>query len=205
MILDTTCVACPQCDVLHRVSVEPSDERMRCVQCGYRLTLGQPEAIARVAGLAITSAILMFIVLFTPFLDLRAGSFESNASVVDLIMGFANGIMTPLALAVLGFIIVLPLARALLVIYALTPLLTGTTNAPGARTALRWAFWLKPWAMAEIFMVGVAVALVKLAGMANVEMGTAFWAFALLVIVNAFQDTFMCRNTLWSGLHNNLR
>ncbi|WP_198008812.1 paraquat-inducible protein A [Ahrensia sp. R2A130] len=178
---------------------------MRCVQCGYQLTLGQPEAIARVTGLAITSAILMFIVLFAPFLDLKAGSFNSNASVVDVILGFASGIMTPLAFAVLGFIVVLPLARALLLIYTLAPLVMGTANLPGARIALRWAFYLKPWAMAEIFMVGVAVALVKLAGMASIEMGTAFWAFSLLVAVNAFQDTFMCRNTLWTGLNTNIR
>jgi len=177
--------------------------RTRCLRCGYQLTLGKSEAITRVVGLALTSTILMGIVLFAPFLYLHAGPFDSNASVVDVVLSFATGIMLPLALAVLIFIIVVPVARSLLLIYALGPLLAGYQNAAGAELALRWAFVLKPWAMAEIFMVGVAVALVKLAGMATVNTGAAFWAFVLLVVVNTLQDTFMCRNTLWTSLATN--
>ena len=177
--------------------------RTRCVQCHHVLTLGRAEAIARVVGLALTSMVLMGIVLFTPFLTLDAGPFGSAASVVDVVLGFSSGLMVPLAFAVLVLIVVLPLARAALLAWALLPLVTGARNAPGAEAALRWAFALKPWAMAEIFMVGVAVALVKLAGMASVEMGTAFWAFVLFVLVSAFQDTHMCRHTLWTALEAN--
>lgn len=191
------------CDTLHRFAPHEQSRKTRCVRCGYRLTLGQPEAIARVVGLALTSVILMGLVVFAPFLSLSAGSFGASASVVDVVLGFASGIMTPLALAVLGFIVVLPVGRAGLLLYALVPILTGRPTARGAEWALRWAFLLKPWAMAEIFMLGVAVALVKLAGMARIEMGPAFYAFALLVLINALQDTFMCRNTLWSALAAN--
>ena len=203
--LDPSCIACPNCDVLHRFTPAQMSMRMRCAQCAHVLTLGRTEAITRMVGLALTSIVLMGIVLFAPFLTLDAGPFGSAASVVDVVMGFATGIMAPLAFAVLVFIVVLPLARAGLLVYALAPLVTGARNAPGATRALRWAFALKPWAMAEIFMVGVAVALVKLAGMASVEMGTAFWAFAAFVLVTALQDTFMCRNTLWSALAENGR
>ena len=188
---------------MYRFSEVELLSRTRCVRCGYRLTLGQSEAIGRVVGLALTSAILMGIVLFAPFLRLNAGLFASSASVVDVVLGFSTGIMAPLALAVLFFIIVVPVARSLLLIYALAPLLAGYKNAAGGELALRWAFVLKPWAMAEIFMVGVAVALVKLAGMATVDTGAAFWAFVLLVVVNTLQDTFMCRNTLWTSLATN--
>ncbi len=203
MILDPTCIACPQCDTVHRLAPEQTTLRTRCVRCGYRLTLGKSEAIARVVGLALTSAFLMGVVVFAPFLKLDAGPFGSTASVLDVVMGFSTGLMVPLAFSVLAFIVLLPLARSVLTIYALGPLLLGRPNAPAARTALRWTFLLKPWSMAEIFMVGVAVALVKLAGMASIEMGTAFWAFAILVVVNALQDTFTCRNTLWKAIADN--
>jgi paraquat-inducible protein A len=203
MIYDSGCIACPHCDVIYRFSAEEMVTRTRCVRCGYQLTLGKSEAITRVVGLALTSTILMGIILFAPFLYLDAGPFDSSASVADVVLGFATGIMVPLAFAVLVFIIVVPLTRSFLLIYALAPLLAGYGNAAGAQSALRWAFQLKPWAMAEIFMVGVAVALVKLAGMATVDTGAAFWAFVLLVIVNTLQDTFMCRNTLWTSLATN--
>lgn len=205
--VDPTRVACPNCDVLHRLPLHDGglDEglRLRCVRCHHVLSLGKQEAIARVVGLALTSVVLMGIVLLTPFLTLDAGPFGSAASVIDVVMGLGEGLLAPLALAVLVFIVVLPTLRAALLIHALAPLVLGGANAPGAAAALRWAFALKPWAMAEIFMVGVAVALVKLAGMASVQMGTAFWAFALFVVVTAFQDTSMCRHTLWSALARN--
>lgn len=205
MTFDATRLACPICDALHRLDGRAARTRTRCVRCGHTLTLGRREAVARVVGLALTSVAVMGVVLFTPFLELDAGPFGSSASVTDVVLGFARGVMAPLALAVLGFIVVLPVARALLLAYALAPLSAGARNLGGAEAALRWAFALKPWAMAEIFMVGVAVALVKLAGMARVEMGVAFWAFALFVVVAALQDTFMCRNTLWTALHDNRR
>ncbi len=196
-------IACPHCDTLHRFSDDELISRTRCASCGYRLTLGKSEAIIRVVSLALTSTILMGIVLFTPFLSLNAGSFASSASVVDVIFGFSTGIMVPLAFAVLCFIVVAPVLRSLALVYALAPSLAGLKNSIGAEYALRLAFSLKPWAMAEIFMVGVAVALVKIAGLATIETGVAFWAFVLLVLLNAFQDTFMCRNTLWASLATN--
>ena len=197
-------LTCPVCDVVHAIGEGPA-VRTRCAGCGHVLTLGRDRAAARVVGFALTGAVLMFVVLFAPFLHLRAGSFESAATVVDVVFSLSEGLMAPLALSVMVFIVVLPLARALLAVYALGPLLVDRPNLPGARRALRLTFQLKPWAMAEIFMVGVGVALIKLAGMARVDAGAAFWAFALFVLVVALQDTHMCRNTLWLALTRNAR
>lgn len=172
----------------------------RCPRCGDRLVVGEERAVTTVVGLALTALALMIIVLFMPFLKLDAGPFGSKASVFDTVLSLSEGVMLPLSLAVLAFIIVLPLARLLFLAYALTPVLIERPNWPGAAMALRWAFYLKPWAMAEIFMVGVAVAMVKLAGMAQLHMGPAFWAFVAVVILTAYKDTFMCRHTLWHAL-----
>lgn len=176
----------------------------RCTQCGFQLTVGRPVAIAQVVGLSITMLALMVVVIFAPFLTLRAGTFQVQASVFDTVLGFSSGIMVPLAIAVFFFILLLPTARMALLVYALAPLLLNRRNAPGATGALRYAFTLRPWAMIEIFMVGVVVALVKLAGMATINMGAAFWAFAAVVLISAYQDTFMCRNTLWTALDRNM-
>ncbi|MEJ6387910.1 paraquat-inducible protein A [Gymnodinialimonas ulvae] len=164
------------------------------------MTFGKTAAVAWLVSLSATNVALLAMVLFLPFLELRAGQFDNAASVIDVVLGFSSGIMVPLALAVLAFILMLPLSRFLLLIYALGPVTIGQDNLPNAKRALRLAFFLKPWAMAEIFMVGVAVALVKLADLATIAIGPAFWIFALIVILNAYQDTLMCRHTLWTAL-----
>ena len=186
---------------MYRVDDDVAAQATNCIRCGHRLTFGKSEAIVRVVGLALTSAILMGLAVFLPFLNLTSGARTVSASLVDVVAGFADGIMVPLAFTVLGFILVLPLTRFLLLIYALGPVALSRPAYAGAPLALRWAFLLKPWAMAEIFMVGVAVALVKLSGIATIGMGAAFWVLAAVVLITTYQETFMCRHTLWTELN----
>lgn len=198
-------IACPVCDVIHHISPARALDRTACRRCGYKLTLGKARAVSQVVGTALTSFVLMMIVLFAPFLNLNAGQFGSAATVFEALMGFTDGIMVVLSWASLGFVILLPLTRLVLLVWALGPLSLGFANLPGARMALRGAIELKPWAMAEIFMVGVAVALVKLAGMASIDTGPAFWALGAVVLASILQDTTLCRNTLWQALTTNRR
>ncbi|MEJ6394833.1 paraquat-inducible protein A [Gymnodinialimonas sp. 2305UL16-5] len=196
-------IGCPVCDAVYKLTPDVSGQATRCRRCGHRISLGKTAAVARLVSLSATNVALLSLVLFLPFLELKAGQFDNQASVIDVVLGFSSGIMVPLALAVLAFILMLPLSRFLLLIYALGPISAGMRNLPQAERALRFAFKLKPWAMAEIFMVGVAVALVKLSDLATIAIGPAFWIFALIVVLNAYQDSFMCRHTLWTALKGN--
>ena len=193
-------VCCPVCDALHRLGELPEGERARCARCGTVLGTGRAQAILRVVVLATTSLVLMTIVVFYPFLELRQGVFGSRASVFDTVMTFSEGIMVPLSLAVGLFVVVLPTVRLALLVWALLPLSLERAPWDGAATALRWADRLRPWAMAEIFMVGVAIALVKLADLATLSMGPAFWSFGAIVVITAFGDSQMSRHTVWTAL-----
>jgi paraquat-inducible protein A len=193
-------VCCPTCDALHAVGPVEDGARARCLRCGTVLDAGAPEAILRIVVLAATSLVLMTVVVFHPFLELRTGLFGSKASVFDTVMAFSQGIMAPLSLAVAAFVIVLPTARLALIVWALGPLSVDRTPWPGARRALRWAEAMRPWAMAEIFMVGVAIALVKLADLATLTMGPAFWAFGSIVVITALQDAQMTGHAIWARL-----
>ncbi|MFO6465897.1 paraquat-inducible protein A [Jannaschia sp. KMU-145] len=193
-------VCCPVCDALHEVGDVADRTRIRCVRCRTVIAVGRPEAILRIVVLAATSLVLMSIVVFYPFLSLRNGMFTSRASVFDTVMSFSEGIMVPLSIAVAIFVIVLPVTRLGLLIWALGPLTAERKPWTGAAFALRWAEILRPWAMAEIFMVGVAVALVKLADLATLSMGPAFWSFAAIVVITAVQDTQMSKHSIWSAL-----
>ena len=194
-------VCCPVCDALHTFpgEVAPRD-RARCVRCGTTLAVGRPEAILHIVVLAATALVLMSIVVFYPFLELRNGVFDSQASVFETVMAFSTGVMAPLSLATAAFVIVLPVVRLALLIWALGPLSIERAPWPGAAWALRWADILKPWAMAEIFMVGVAIALVKLADLATLSMGPAFWSFIAMVVIVALKDTQMSKHSVWTAL-----
>ncbi len=198
-------IACPTCDALHRAGAVPVGARGRCTRCGTVLSAPREGAMTRIVMLAATSLVLMVAAIFFPFLEISAGGMTRKSSVLDAALAFSDGLTLPLTLAVAAFIIVLPALRLGLIIYALAPMALGWYAARHAVAAFRLAEELRPWAMAEIFVIGVAVALVKVGGLATLHFGVAFWAFVLLVLVNVLNDNFMCRLTIWRTLEHRSR
>jgi paraquat-inducible protein A len=193
-------IACPVCDMLHREIAAPEGGRLRCRRCGTTLVANAPRAIDRVLAAAIASAVLIVAAVFFPFLELNAVGIERRASVLDAARAFSTGLMVPLAMLTGVVIIVTPVLRALAVAYTLLPLRLGRPPAPGARDAYRLATRLKPWCMAEIFIIGVVVALVKVGGMATLTLGPAFWALAFLVLVIVIEGVNANDNAIWLAL-----
>lgn len=172
----------------------------QCRRCGHVIAAPRADAFARVLALALTSAILMAAAIFFPFIDLQAGGIHNRASILDAIAAFSTGLMAPLAVVVALLIVLLPALRLLAIIYTLLPLMRGARPYAHARSAFRLAERLRPWSMSEIFVVGVAVALVKVGGLATLSLGPAFWALSGFVVVTVLQDTSMCRHTIWTAL-----
>ncbi|MDH5245095.1 MAG: paraquat-inducible protein A [Betaproteobacteria bacterium] len=63
---------------------------------------------------------------------------------------------------------------------------------------LRWAHHFEMWSMLEVMMLGILVALIKIAELASVEAGIGMYAvFALIVLMPSILVTFDTRE-LWS-------
>lgn len=193
-------VACPQCDTLHHTSTLPVNARAHCQKCGIVLMTSQPAAMAQILSLALTAFIMMIAAVCFPFLTLDAGGLHNATSVIDAVLAFNDGYAFPLAVAVAFFIVVIPLIRLSALIYALGPLVRERQPHQGARKAFSLAEKLRPWSMAEIFIVGVTVALIKVAGLAAVTIGPAFWAFAGVVVITVLKDQLICRYSIWEAL-----
>ncbi len=198
-------IACPTCDTLYKDVQVPLGSSAVCHRCGTVLMAPKERAMTNIVMLAATSAVLMFAAVFFPFLELSASGLQQRASLLDAVLVFSDGMMLPLTFAVAALIIVLPLTRLATIVYALAPMALGHHPAPYAAIAFRIAEAIKPWAMAEVFIVGVTVAIVKVSGLAHLSLGPAFWAFAALVIVTVLKDNFMCRLTIWKTLENRAR
>ena len=193
-------IACPQCDTLHQAHSLPDNARAHCQRCGIVLMTSQPAAMARVLSLALTAFIMMLAAVSFPFLTLDVGGLHNATSVLDAVLAFNDGYAFPLSVAVAFFIVVIPLIRLSALIYALGPLVREQKPHEGARTAFALAERLRPWSMAEIFIVGVTVALIKVAGLAAVTIGPAFWAFAGVVVITVLKDQLICRYSIWEAL-----
>ncbi|MGI3168844.1 paraquat-inducible protein A [Pseudooceanicola sp. C21-150M6] len=193
-------LACPACDALMRDSDVAPGETASCPRCHRVIEAPRPLAMTRIIMLAAAALILMIGAIFFPFLEMGAAGITRRSSLLDTVMAFSGGLTEPLTIAMAALIVILPVTRFVTLIYVLGPMALGWHPARYANRAFRLAETLRPWAMAEVFIVGVAVALVKVAGLARISLGPAFWAFVALVIVTVLKDNLMSRVTVWKTL-----
>lgn len=195
-------IACPRCDALHVELELTSGETARCVRCGSVLAKPRAGAFGQLIALAFTSMVLMVGAVFFPFLEISRMGFGNATSLFGVALAFADGVLLPLVLAVLAMIVGLPVLRAFLMVYTLVPLAQGRRPYRHAAAAFRLSEQLRPWSMAEIFVIGTSVALVKVAGLASISLGPAFWAFCALIFVNVAARGFMCQTTIWDAIED---
>ena len=192
-------IACPTCDALVSIDPDDSDARVSCERCHTALVTPSRRAGLKIMGLAAVSVALVYGAATQPFLSIKRFGFSRDRTLIETALAF-EGALLVLSLAVLALILVLPLVRLLLTIYVLAPLTAGRKAFRGARTAFRLAEALRPWSMAEIFALGAGVALIKIADLAHVTLGPAFWMFAVLVVLLVVQNTLTCRFSIWKAL-----
>ncbi|NHF72911.1 paraquat-inducible protein A [Paracoccus xiamenensis] len=195
-------IACPRCDALHVEEELSVGETARCVRCGGVLARPQSGAFTQIIALAVTTMVLVFASVFFPFLEISRMGLGHGTSLFGVAMALADGAMAPLAVALLGLVVGLPAVRALLLVYTLWPLARKRPPYRHAVRAFRLSEQLKPWSMAEIFIIGTAVAMVKVAGLATISFGPAFWAFVALIFVSVANRSFMCSTTIWDALED---
>ena len=71
---------------------------------------------------------------------------------------------------------------------------------PMLRSTLSWISHLQPWGMLDVFMLGVLVSFVKLAGMATIHIGLSLYAFVGLIFVSAAATAALEPQLLWQKI-----
>ena len=195
-------VACPECDALYRAADVPTGARAVCARCHTVLIAPRDRAGMAIISLALAAIVLVAGALWFPFLRIDARGLWQEATLWDVATSFPDGPLLFVSVAVTAAILVLPLLRAALLLYTLVPVVFDRPPRPQARRAFALSERLRPWSMAEIFVIGTSVALVKVAGLATVSLGPAFWAFCALIVVNAASHAFMSATTVWDAIED---
>lgn len=198
----TDLIVCPNCDAVYTLVVPKTGEKTVCDRCHTVLIAPLRKAGLIIIAIAVATLILIVGATFFPFLSIDAAGNKNAVSVFDSALAFIGGPLFLLALATAALILVVPLIRTMLTLYVLVPIVLDQPPARHAMQAFRLSQALRPWSMAEIFALGCAVALVKVADLATVGFGPAFWMFGGLVVLVVAQDSFMCKWSVWNSLEH---
>ncbi|RLJ36151.1 paraquat-inducible protein A [Litoreibacter meonggei] len=193
-------IVCTHCDAVFTLERPQVGQRAICARCGTVLITPRRKAGLQIIAVSFAITILIIAATVFPFLSISAAGTTNSVSILDAALAFSDGPLVALALTTAALIIFVPLARVLLTIYVLVPIVLDRPPARGSTQAFRLAEALRPWSMAEIFVLGCAVALIKISDLADVAFGPAFWMFSGLVVLVVVQDNFLCRWSVWKSL-----
>lgn len=183
-------IACIDCDLLQRVSALPEGTTARCRRCGHTLAYNKPDSLDRTLALAVAAAIALIIANVTPLMGLSISGRQTSTTILGgaremWLQGQEIGAMIVLFCTVI--------APAVHIGIMLTVLIAARKSAipKWVGTLLRWSNWHQPWAMVEVMMLGLLVALIKIAELATVNPGIGmFAAGALVACVTAMTVSF---------------
>lgn len=193
---DTTLVACHECDTLHHLPALRPGRTLRCSTCNAVLLNYPKGGLDRPIALYLAAAILFIFANVFPFLTLDIEGREEMTTLIGASTALYRAGMGELAVVVL---ITSVLGPALVIASCLYVLLSVRLRLqlPGLRSILSWVSHLEPWGMLDVFMLGVLVSFVKLAGMATIHIGLSLYAFVGLIFFSAAATAALEPQLLW--------
>ncbi|MEM9523491.1 MAG: paraquat-inducible protein A [Pseudomonadota bacterium] len=195
-------IGCPKCDKVYKARIPGPGQHASCVRCGTKLISRRNLVGSSILALSIAVFVLVVSATFAPFLSIEAAGLSNKVSLLNVATSFRSGVLILVSVTMVFAILAIPAIRMALLIYVIAPLEFGLPPTRHARTAFRLADRLKPWAMAEVFSIGCAVALVKVSDIAQLEFGAAFWMFVAVSTLMILSDSYMCKWTIWQAIED---
>jgi len=192
-------VACPDCDLLQHLPELPPGGKARCPRCGNTLATEPTDPLDRPLALALAAAIVFIVANTAPLMGLSAVGRHASTTIVGGVyeMWLQGQEVTAVIVAFCAVI-----APASYILFMLTVLL-AVRRPPAPHWVgemLRWGSHMQPWSMSEVMLLGILVALTKIAELATVDPGIGMYGVgALVVLLAAIMVTFHPRE-VWKRI-----
>jgi paraquat-inducible protein A len=192
-------IACHECDLLHRRPGLPPGATAVCRRCGAVLCRNRSVSPDLPIALALSGILFFILANYFPFLTMTVEGQIQETTLVTGVVELYQAEMPLLALLVLATGIVFPFVELCGLIYILVPLKFNRIPWHMA-TVFRCLIALKPWAMMEVFLLGILVAMVKLLKMADIIPGIGLFAFLVLIFLIAATAASVNPESVWQRL-----
>lgn len=157
------------------------DDVAHCARCDAVLYRASRLDLDRWLALTATAAIAFAIANVCPVVRISLQGLHNEATLWQSAAALAHGPAAPIALPAALAIIVVPFLQIALLAWILVHARVGR-RAPGFARAMRMLVALRPWSMVEVGLLGILVAVIKLAGFVEVAPGAGLWAMAGLMV-----------------------
>ncbi|MEL7897507.1 paraquat-inducible protein A [Vreelandella neptunia] len=191
--------ACHECDWVSALPPLNSGEKASCPRCSHVLVKRHRYPAQRSMALAIASLVALMLAVSFPFISFTVSGVSNRIELTQTattLIGFHQPVV---AIAVIMTIVVLPAVYLLGVVWLQFGLLRDRP-LPFSRDIARSLAHLTPWMMADVFIIGALVSLIKIAGLAEVTIGISFWAFCAFALLLLMTSQSLDADWMWFSL-----
>ncbi len=190
---------CPECGLFQMVPAMRPGNVAACMRCGALLRRRRRDALGTTLAFSITGLVLFAVATTTPLIGLRLAGQQRNTTLAALPVAFDEQGIWQLSLVLLATTLLAPVLKLGLTAAVIIGLQTDIS--PSTLAAMeRWRKRLTPWAMIEVFLLGVFVAYTRLAALAQVQVGLALYALGALMLVIVATDAWLDEHALWEAI-----
>lgn len=174
-------IVCNQCDLLHQSVEIGFGNKAMCIRCGNTLYRHQSDGLRLSLIFSITAAALFLISNAFPIVTISSDGLQNSTTLIEAAIRLMHDGIPSIATLVFLTTFFMPALEIIALIYLLLPMHLGCMP-PGLSIAFRVIYLVKPWAMVEVFMMGLLVTITKLNAFASVSPDIALGSFVLLML-----------------------
>lgn len=175
-------ISCPDCDLLQQIPPLAPGEKAICPRCGHSLAKHPSAPSDLPLALTFTALIAYVLANSLPLMDLSVVGRTASTTVAE--GAYEMWLQGEQITAVLvAFCAVIAPGGYLLFMLVL---LLAARRSPAPfwiGEMLRWVSHFQTWSMLEVMMLGILVALIKIAELASVDAGIAMYCVGALVVL----------------------
>src|SRR5229473_2919098 len=196
---DASLIACQHCDLVQRLPELEPGASARCPRCNKELWRRREDSLNRTLALTVAAAVLYVIANSVPMLGLTIVGRDASTTVIGGAEHLWDNGQRLVGVLVLFTAIVAPaLQIGLMLAIVLGGMRERAPRWVGA--LLRHHPTTRIWSMIEVMMVGVLVALVKIADYATVIPGTALFMLGALIFIFAGMQASFDSREVWEKI-----
>ena len=189
-------VICHQCFTLHEEVPIEDGSKACCTECGSILYRYDSRLINHGLALSITGLIFFILANAFPLIQLDILGTEQFITIPKTIFSLIDSGFYLVGFLCLFLIFVFPLM--IFTINTILFLLLKLGRGPKTtKELLILLAHITPWSMADIFLISILVALVKLVAFGQIQIGIAFWALMVFVLIDVYITKRIRLSEIW--------
>jgi len=192
-------ICCDTCGLVQRVDPLQPGSVAECFRCGSFLAARRGTGSVHVTAALSLAALALYVPAnIYPILRMTLYGAESDNTIWDGVVGLARHDQWGVAAIVFMASIVIPLLKLAGLFFLVASVRWRFGRRLRTRTAIyKFIDRVGPWAMLDVFLLAILVALVKLGQLATIVPGPGLLAFTAVVVLTLFASSAFDPRLIW--------